>query len=93
MESKTKGKYDIGNTASVFSNYLDHPERLILSYGGILNMKINKYVSSVVTLDLLYDHNQIQKTQMKQTLGVGFAYNIDNGVKRSQTKDNQSWKK
>lgn len=81
------------NTASVFSNYLDHPERLVLSYGGILNMKINKYVSSVVTLDLLYDHNQIQKTQMKQTLGVGFAYNIDNGVKRSETKDNQSWKK
>lgn len=81
------------NTASVFSNYLDHPERLVLSYGGILNMKINKYVSSVVTLDLLYDHNQIQKTQMKQTLGVGFAYNIDNGVKRSETKVNQSWKK
>lgn len=80
------------NTGSVFSNYLDHPERLVLSYGGILNMKINKYVSSVVTLDLLYDHNQIQKTQLKQTLGVGFAYNIDNGVKRSEAKDNRNWK-
>ncbi|MGC4128573.1 MAG: DUF3078 domain-containing protein [Bergeyella sp.] len=80
------------NTASVFSNYLDHPERLVLSYGGVLNMKINKYVSSVITLDLLYDHNQIKKTQMKQTLGVGFAYNIDNGVKRSDSKDHQSWK-
>ncbi len=80
------------NTASVFSNYLDHPERLVLSYGGVLNMKINKYVSSVITLDLLYDHNQIRKTQMKQTLGVGFAYNIDNGVKRSENKNNQTWK-
>lgn len=80
------------NSASVFSNYLDHPERLVLSYGGILNMKINKYVSSVVTLDLLYDHNQIRKTQVKQTLGVGFAYNIDNGVKRSVNKNNQTWK-
>lgn len=80
------------NTASVFSNYLDHPERLVLSYGGVLNMKINKYISSVVTLDLLYDHNQIWKTQVKQTLGVGLAYNIDNGVKRSDKKDNQTWK-
>ena len=80
------------NTASVFSNYLDHPEHLVLSYGGVLNMKINKYISSVITLDLLYDHNQIWKTQVKQTLGVGLAYNIDNGIKRSEKKDNQTWK-
>ena len=58
------------NTASLFSNYWDHPERLVLSYGGVLNMKINNYVSSVITLDLLYDHKQIWKTQVKQTLGV-----------------------
>ncbi|WOC51794.1 hypothetical protein BPO_1147 [Bergeyella porcorum] len=80
------------NSASVFSNYLDHPERLVLSYGGILNMKINKYVSSIITLDLMYDHNQIKKTQLKQTLGVGFAYNINKGAKRSDNKHNQSWK-
>nr|WP_235696089.1 DUF3078 domain-containing protein [Epilithonimonas caeni] len=80
------------NTASVFSNYLDHPERLVLSYGGILNMKVNRYISTNVTLDLLYDHNQIKKTQLKQTLGIGFAYNIDNGKKRSEDKRNQGWK-
>ncbi|MEC5394096.1 DUF3078 domain-containing protein [Bergeyella sp. RCAD1439] len=80
------------NTASVFSNYLDHPERLVLSYGGILNMIVNKYISTVLTLDLFYDHNQVRKTQLKQTLGVGFAYNIDNGVKRSENKNNQTWK-
>lgn len=80
------------NSASVFSNYLDHPDRLVLSYGGVLNMKINKYISSVVTLDLLYDHNQVWKTQLKQTLGVGLAYNIDNGKKRSDDKNNQTWK-
>lgn len=79
------------NNASVFSNYLDHPERLVLSYGGVLNMKINRFVSSVITLDVLYDHNQIKKTQLKQTLGVGFAYNFDNGKKRSDNKENQSW--
>jgi len=81
------------NTASVFSNYLDHPERLVLSYGGVLNMKINKFISTNITLDLLYDHNQIWKTQLKQTLGVGFAYNIDKGKKRTDNKQNQSWLK
>ncbi len=55
-------------------------------------MKINKYVSSVVTLDLIYGHNQAWKTQVKETWGVGFAYNIDNGVKRSDNKNNQTWK-
>ena len=84
---------NLTNTGSVFSNYLDHPDRLVLSYSGVLNMKINKFISTNVTLDLLYDHNQIQKTQLKQTLGVGFAYNFDNGKKRSEKKDNQSWLK
>lgn len=79
------------NTASVFSNYLDHPERLVLAYGAVLNMKINKYISSNITVDILYDHNQIQKTQLKQTLGVGLAYNIDNGKKTSDKKEQQSW--
>ena len=80
------------NTASVFSNYLDHPDRLVLGYGGILNMKINKYISANITADVIYDHNQIQKTQVKQTLGVGFAYNIVKGKERSANKDNQMWK-
>ncbi|SHL58738.1 DUF3078 domain-containing protein [Chryseobacterium polytrichastri] len=79
------------NTASVFSNYLDHPDRLVLAYGALLNMKVNKFISTNITLDLLYDHNQIQKTQLKQTLGVGFAYTLDNGVKRSERKDSQWW--
>lgn len=83
---------DLTNSASVLSNYLDHPERLVLSYSGIINMKINKFISTNITLDLLYDHNQIQKTQLKQTLGVGLAYNFENGKKRSENKENQSWK-
>lgn len=82
---------NITNTASVFSNYLDHPERLVLAYGMILNLKVNKFISSNITVDLMYDHNQIQKTQLKQTLGVGFAYTLNNGVKRSDRKDSQWW--
>lgn len=30
----------LDNSASVFSNYLDHPDRLVLGYNGTLNMKL-----------------------------------------------------
>ena len=81
------------NKAWLFSNYLDHPERIAIGYSGILNLKINKYISSNITLDLVYDHNQIRKVQLKQTLGLGFAYNISNGVKKADTSRNADWKK
>lgn len=81
------------NTASVFSNYLDHPDRLVLAYGMVLNLRVNRFISSNITVDVLYDHNQIQKTQLKQTLGVGLAYTLNNGVKRSSRKDSQWWLK
>jgi len=83
---------DLENRASLFSNYLDHPERMVLTYDGILNMKINKFISANLTLGLRYDHNQIKKMQVKQTLGVGFSYNLDNGVKRSENQRNSEWK-
>jgi len=82
---------NLSNTASVFSNYLDHPERLVLAYGMVLNLKVNRFISSNITVDVMYDHNQIQKTQLKQTLGVGLAYTLNNGVKRSERKDSQWW--
>ena len=80
------------NKAWLFSNYLDHPERIAMGYSGILNLKINKYISSNITLDLVYDHNQIRKVQLKQTLGLGLAYNISNGVKKADTSRNADWK-
>ena len=64
------------NQINFFSNYIFHPERVDISYNGTLNIRFNKFISTVVSLDLLYDHDQMQKLQMKQTLGVGFSYNI-----------------
>ena len=69
-----------------FSNYLDHPERLVLSYLGLKYEEI-KFISTNITLDLLYDHNPNYENPNKQTLGVGFAYNIDNGIKFKETKE------
>ncbi len=61
---------------NLFSNYASHPERVDIAYNGTLNLKFNKFITTVVSVDLLYDHDQLQNLQLKQTLGVGFAYNF-----------------
>lgn len=76
------------NQLNFFSNYVHHPERVDINYSGILNLKFTKFITAVVSLDLLYDHDQIQALQRKQTLGVGFVYNL--GV---ETKAKPSGKK
>lgn len=64
------------NNLNFFTNYLFHPERVDIIYSGVLNLKFNKFITTLVSLDLMYDHDQIQKLQIKQTLGVGIAYNF-----------------
>lgn len=64
------------NHLNFFSNYLHHPERVDISYNGALNIRFNEFISSVVSIDLLYDHDQLQKLQMKQTLGIGLSYKL-----------------
>ena len=49
-----------------------------VAYQGLLDMKVNKFVSAQVSLNLLYAEDQIKKTQIKQTLGIGFNYKFDN---------------
>ncbi|MBN9336598.1 MAG: hypothetical protein J0I88_01950, partial [Chryseobacterium sp.] len=70
------------NQINFFTNYLQHSERVDINYSGSLNLKFNKYITTVVTLDLMYDHDQIQKLQRKQTLGVGITYNLGYKIER-----------
>lgn len=67
---------NLDNQLNFFSNYVSHPERVDIAYNGVLNIKLNRFISSLLSLELAYDHDQIQKLQRKQTLGIGFSYNI-----------------
>ena len=64
------------NQLTLFSNYANHPERVDIMYNGVLDIKFNKFISTIVTIDLMYDHDQMQALQLKQTLGVGFSYDL-----------------
>ena len=64
----------LDNRFGAFSNYLVKPQNLVLSYSGVLDMKVNKFISTQITADLFYDDNQVGKLQLKETLGVGLTY-------------------
>lgn len=73
------------NRLGIFSNYLDKPQNMDIAYWGLLDFKVNRFVSAQVAVNLLYDENQIMKTQVKQTLGIGFNYKFDNKPKEETT--------
>lgn len=64
------------NQFNFFTNYLYHPERVDVNYSGVLNLKFTKFITAVLSWDMLYDHDQIEALQRKQTLGIGFVYNL-----------------
>ena len=74
------------NQVNFFSNYANHFERVDILYNGTLNFKFNKFITTVISLDLLYDHDQMQKLQLKQTLGIGFSYNLGFEIKEKNKK-------
>lgn len=61
---------------NLFSSYTKHPERVDIAYNSVLTMKFNKWISTTLSLDLVYDHDQARRLQMKQVLGVGLSYNL-----------------
>lgn len=64
----------LDNRFGVFSNYLKDPQNLVIAYSAILDLKVNRFISTQITADLFYDNNQIGKLQLKETLGVGLTY-------------------
>jgi hypothetical protein len=76
------------NRLGIYSNYLDKPFNMDIAYQGVLDLKINSFLSAQATINLFYDENQIKKTQLKETLGVGLAYKFNNTEKLKLKEEN-----
>ncbi len=72
---------NIYSRLNLYSNYLDRPQNVDVSWDVQLNMTINKWFSANITTNMLYDDNTkiIQsdgtagpRLQFKETLGIGF---------------------
>ena len=74
------------NQLNFFTNYLSHSERVDVAYNGTLNIKFNKFISTIVSLDMVYDHDQVARLQRKQTLSVGLSYNLGQNLDGERSK-------
>ena len=59
------------NIANLYSNYLDKPGNVDIDYQMNLVMKINKYLSTNVSFQAIYDDNAIGAFQIREVFGLG----------------------
>lgn len=70
-----------------FSNYMDKPQNIDISWDITIEFRITTYISAKVQTWMLYDNDQkvevksqngetkkVSKVQVKEMLGIGFAY-------------------
>lgn len=62
------------NILNLYSNYLDKPQNVDIDYTMNMVMKINKYLSTNVTFQAIYDDNAIGAFQIREVLGIGVNY-------------------
>jgi hypothetical protein len=60
------------NILNLYSNYLEKPQNVDINYQMNLVMKINKYLSTNVAFQAIYDDNATKGFQIKEVFGLGF---------------------
>ncbi|MFA5620900.1 MAG: DUF3078 domain-containing protein [Weeksellaceae bacterium] len=66
------------NQIGIFSDYLKDPLNMDIAYMGLLDFKINSFLSAQASINLFYDEDQITRIQLKETFGIGLSYNFNN---------------
>ncbi|WP_224999525.1 DUF3078 domain-containing protein [Cesiribacter sp. SM1] len=61
----------------LFANY-DSFSHIDVNWEGTLVMKVNRFINSTVSAQLIYDHDVLQKTQLRNVINVGFLYKWPN---------------
>ena len=61
----------VENILNLYSNYLEDPKNVDLDYQLNVVMKINKYLSTNVAFQTIYDDNAYKGFQIRQVFGVG----------------------
>lgn len=64
------------NILSLYSNYLEDPQNVDLDYQLNVVMKINKYLSTNLSFQAIYDDNAFEGFQIRQVFGLGVNFGI-----------------
>ena len=66
----------VSNRISLYSDYLDNPANIDLDYTINTEMKINKYLTTNLIIQLIYDHNSVKRLQVREVMGIGLSLEI-----------------
>ncbi len=64
------------NKLNLFQNYLEDPLNVDIDYTFNLELTINKFFSTNLLLQILYDDNALPEIQLKEVFGVSFNINF-----------------
>jgi len=64
------------NTLNLYSNYLDKPKNVDIDYSLAIVMRINRYLSTNVSLQTIYDDNAFQGFQTREVFGLAINYSF-----------------
>jgi hypothetical protein len=82
---------NIMTSLDLFSNYIDKPQNIDINWQMLLGLKVSRYISANLSLQLLYDDNTkltfyeddgvtVKRispgVQFREIFGIGFAYNF-----------------
>jgi hypothetical protein len=62
------------NMLNVYSNYLDKPKNVDVDYQLNVVMRINRYLSTNLSVQTIYDENAFRGFQTRQVFGVGVNF-------------------
>ena len=78
---------DFNSKLELFSNYLNHPERIDVDWQNMLVLKVNDWLNANISTQLIYDYDipfydalgervPGSKVQFKEVLAVGLMFNL-----------------
>lgn len=66
----------VENRLNLYSNYLDNPQNIDVDYQMNVVMKINRYMSTNIALQTIYDDNAIKAVQVREVFGIGLDFSF-----------------
>lgn len=64
------------NVLGLYSNYLEDPQNVDIDYTMNLAMQINKYLTTILSVQTIYDDNAFEGLQVREVFGVGVTANF-----------------
>lgn len=62
------------NTLNLFSNYLEDPQNVDIDYSLAIVMRINRYLSTNINFQAIYDDNAFAGLQTREIFGLGVNF-------------------